>query len=293
MQRITFTNAAGQSITLTNARPYLLTSITGTGAADTDVQMQKAPYQDGQTYIDTLLEPRTIYMEVAILTGNREELFQRRREMVQVFNPKLGPGVLRYEYDGGAKEIEATVELAPVFPAGKENRGSGFQRALITLICPNPFWRDVAKTKAEIAIWRGALEFPLELVEEGLEVGFREPSLIVNIYNPGDVPCGMEIRFKALATVVNPLLFNVNTREELKINKTMTAGEAIIVTTHFGNKRVESWLNGVSTNAFNWLDLSSTFLQLDPGDNLLRYDAEEGLDNLEVDIYYTPQYLGV
>jgi len=103
----------------------------------------------------------------------------------------------------------------------------------------------------------------------------------------------MEIRFKALATVVNPLLFNVNTQEELKINKTMTAGEAIIVTTHFGNKRVESWLNGVSTNAFNWLDLSSNFLQLDPGDNLFRYDADEGLDNLEVDIYYIPQYLGV
>jgi hypothetical protein len=255
--------------------------------------MQKAPYQDGQTYIDTLLEPRTIYMEVAILTGNREELFQRRREMVQVFNPKLGPGVLRYEYDGGAKEIEATVELAPVFPAGKENRGSGFQRALITLICPNPFWRDVATTKAEIAIWRGALEFPLELVEEGLEIGFREPSLIVNVYNAGDVACGMKIQFKALATVENPSLFNVNAREQFKINKTMSAGEIITVTTHFQNKRVELNQNGVVSNAFNWIDLSSTFMQLEPGDNLLRYDADDGLDNLEVSIWHTPQYLGV
>ena len=195
-----------------------------------------------------------------------------------------------YENGSVRKKIECVPELAPSFPS---NMQENYQQFLITLLCPNPFWQDVERTKAEIAIWRGALEFPLELMEEGIELGFREPSLIVNIYNPGDVPCGMEIRFKALATVVNPSLFNVNTREYLKINKTMTASEVIVVTTHFGGKRVESHLNGVVTNAFNWLDLDSVFLQLDPGDNLLRYDAEEGLDNLEADIYFTPQYLGV
>ena len=157
---------------------------------------------------------------------------------------------------------------------------------------PPPFG-DVAKTKAEVAIWRGAFEFPLEIVTGGIEMGFREPSLIVNIENPGDVACGMEIRFKALATVVNPLLFNVNTREFIKINKTLTAGEVLTVTTHFANKRVETYKNGITSNAFNWIDLDSTFLQLTPGDNLLRYDADDGLDNLEVDIYYNPQYVGV
>jgi len=36
-----------------------------------------------------------------------------------------------------------------------------------------------------------------------------------------------------------------------KINKTMTAREVIVVTTHFGNKRVESHLNGVVSNCFH------------------------------------------
>jgi hypothetical protein len=44
---------------------------------------------------------------------------------------------------------------------------------------------------------------------------------------------------------------------------------------------------------FNYIDLQTTFLQLDIGDNLLRYDAESGLDNLEVAIYFTPKYVGV
>ena len=42
----------------------------------------------------------------------------------------------------------------------------------------------------------------------------------------------------------------------------------------------------------NYIDLESDFFQLAPGDNLLRYDAENGLDNLECAIYYTPKYVG-
>ena len=45
--------------------------------------------------------------------------------------------------------------------------------------------------------------------------------------------------------------------------------------------------------AFNYIDYESTFLQLDIGDNLFRYDADEGIDNLEVNIYHTSQHLGV
>ena len=73
----------------------------------------------------------------------------------------------------------------------------------------------------------------------------------------------------------------------------MSAGEIITINTAFGEKRVESCLNGITTNAFNYIDFNSTFLQLDIGDNLFRYNADLNIDNLEVSIYYMPQYLGV
>ena len=41
------------------------------------------------------------------------------------------------------------------------------------------------------------------------------------------------------------------------------------------------------------IDLDSTFLKLEVGDNLFRYDAEENINNLEVNIYYNPNYLEV
>lgn len=61
----------------------------------------------------------------------------------------------------------------------------------------------------------------------------------------------------------------------------------------FGNKKVTSKKNGEETNIINKLDIDSTFLQLDPGEenNVYRYDAEENLINLEVTILYNPLYL--
>jgi len=228
-------------------------------------------------------------IEGKIMDSNRENRQAYRNKLLSVFNPKLD-GKLIIDLGSAQRQIDCIVEQAPYFSSKAERNYQDFS---ISLLAPNPYWQDINAIKSEIAIWRGVLEFPLELLEEGIEMGYREPSLIVNIFNKGDVPCGMKIQFKALATVVNPSLFNVNNREYFKINKTMEAGEVITVTTHFQNKRVELNKNGVVSNAFNWIDLNSTFMQLEPGDNLLRYDADDGIDNLEVSIWYTPQYLGV
>ena len=68
-------------------------------------------------------------------------------------------------------------------------------------------------------------------------MGYREPSLIVNVFNNGDVSTGMKIQFKALATVINPSLTNVNTGEYIKINKVLESGEILTVNTGFQNKK--------------------------------------------------------
>jgi len=285
MPKLTYTNEQG-SIVLGDSPPLLVTKMDGLGGVQNTIYRHKSPTQDGTTATGRALGERELVIEGVILDPDKD---MYRRALLKAFNPKLS-GTLRYERGQVVKEIDCIPELAPAFPS---DYSKTYQLFLITLLCPNPFWREVSASKSEIAIWRGALEFPLELAEEGIEIGFREPSLIVNVYNAGDVPCGIKIQFKALATVENPSLFNVNTREQFKINKTMSAGEIITVTTHFQNKRVELNQNGVVSNAFNWIDLGSTFMQLDPGDNLLRYDADDGLDNLEVSIWHTPQYLGV
>ena len=289
MRKLKYINSNNKSIQLGNAAPFLVNTVDGLGSPKNEIYTQKSPYQDGVTATHSSLESRNIVLEGKIIDSNRANRQIYRNTLLSVFNPKLN-GKLIIDFGDTQRQIDCKVEQAPYFSSNSEQN---FQDFSISLLAPNPYWQDINTTKEEVAIWRGSFEFPLELVEEGIEMGYREPSLIVNVYNAGDVACGMKIQFKGLATVVNPSLFNVNNREYFKINKTMEAGEVITVTTHFQNKRVELNKNGVVSNAFNWIDFQSTFLQLDPGDNLLRYDADDGIDNLEVSICFNPQYLGV
>lgn len=288
MTKIIYINSNGDSIEFSNTSPFLLQKKGGLGAVKNNLFTSKSQGQDGQTVTGKNLDSREITIQGSILADSRSQLEDLRRLLVTTLNPKLS-GTLKYINESFEKIINCEIESAPVF--GDETPLT--QPFDVTILCTNPFWLDITESKEEIALWKGDFGFPLEIVDTGIELGHREPSLIVTVNNPGDVLCGMRIVFTALATVVNPSLFNVNTREYIKTNKIMQAGEVITITTHFANKRIESYLNGVISNVFNYIDLNSTFMQLDVGDNLFRYDADTGLDNLNACIYYIPQYLGV
>ncbi len=289
MEKIIFTNSMGQSITLGNSAPYVLQKIEGTGGVKTTLLTSKAPGQNGKSYHGTLLEERTLPITGAIVGSSVEDTYKKRQILNSIFNPTLD-GTLTYINNAGTHTINCKVDSPPNF----KDKVSVIQQFLVQLYCPDPFWEDLQEDKNEIANWVGDFEFDLEIPEEGIEMEHRESSLIVNVNNSGDVECGMRIEFTALATVVSPSLFDVYTRKFVKVKRTLQAGDKLVINTSFANKRVELIKsNGTTQNVFNWIDLQSDFLQLRVGDNLLRYDSEQGIDNLDVAIYHKPLYLGV
>jgi hypothetical protein len=282
-----YANSLGAELVLTNSAPFLLQKFSENGKVN--IYNSKGVSQNGKTYIGNTLDISDKTMEIAVIANSEAELISYKNKINKVFNPALGEGWLIYEDDVKVIKTKCIVTSLPYF--SPINIISN--KCLISLTANNPFWTDILEFKEEIALWKGDFEFELELVEDGIEMGHREPSLIVNVNNGGDVGCGMRVEFKALASLTNPSILNIDTQEFIKINKSMVAGETISLSTYFGNKKVESILNGVTTNAFNYIDFQSTFLQLNVGDNLFRYDSDTGIDNLEVSIYYQPQYLGV
>ena len=75
----------------------------------------------------------------------------------------------------------------------------------------------------------------------------------------------------------------------------MSAGESITVQTGT-DKSVTRNYRGVTEDYIGKIDIPSRgnkFLELDPGDNLFRYAADEGEDMLEVRIYFCNKYQGV
>ncbi|MGG1534507.1 phage tail family protein [Brevibacillus agri] len=282
MRKLTFTNARGESVTLGNSAPFLVTKLEGAGPAT--IQSQKSPYQDGVTYLESLMEPRHLTLEGAILAKTGDAIFANRRTLSGVFNPKLGPGTLRYEYDGGVKEIQAVADGAVVFP---DRSGMPTQRFLINLLCPQPFWLDTFTTGKEMSYLAGGLSFPLRLGTNFSNRGFQ-----MNFRNEGDV--STPIRFKFFGPAINPTVTNVTTGEFIRVKRELLEGDYLEVDTSFGNKRVEIVReDGSRENAFHYIDLASTFFSLVPGANKLEYSSSDDSTRAKVQITYRNRYVGI
>ncbi|MEA0563484.1 phage tail family protein [Lysinibacillus irui] len=285
IEKVTFTNSRGQSIELSNRRPFLLQSVEGKADVGADIQTQKAPYQDGSSYIDSLLQPRSIALNVSILAYSQEGLIQQRQLLASIFNPKLGPGKLIYSKGNVQREIKAVVENVPVFAVGSENNGMRFQRTIINLLCPSPFWEDINsenyKLEDFVSNFRFLFHFPVRFATRG-----DSKSLI----NKGDVPTPIKVEFRG--PVTNPRITNLTTGEFIKVNREIPTGYKLILDTSFGNKRVEIvGPDGIVQNAFHYIDLASTFFSLDVGENRFSFITDSG--SPEVYVEYQHRYLSV
>ena len=117
-------------------------------------------------------------------------------------------------------------------------------------------------------------------------------TLIGNVVNPSAVPMGLTVTFRASGTVTNPSLYDVNRQELMQVSTTMHAGDQIVITTGDGNKRVKLISGGVTSNINNLMTYPPHWLQAQQGDNLYRYNADDGIDSLSVSILSTQAYWG-
>jgi hypothetical protein len=281
---LTYTNGGGEILTIRQARPFFLTKIDGTGRVRQSVNTFQAPEQDGAFFISSSLDMRNITIEGSVLANTPDEAYDLRAQLLRQFTPKQ-QGVLTFR----GKQIPCVVEEAALTASSRERAPNFF----ISLLCPSPFFETPDEERVELAAWEPQFHFLLEIPAAGIEFGSRQPSQIITVDNIGDVACGCRIVFKALGTVSNPEILNVDTGAYIRIVKTMTAGEEIRVYTHFAGKRITNLAGLTETSAFHLLDTGSVFLQLAAGRNVLRYDAAVNMDLLEVSIFFRPLFLGV
>jgi hypothetical protein len=289
MEKVTFINARGEAITFSDSPPFIITSLNGTGEIPTDIHTQKAPFQDGVSYIDSSLQGRPLDIKCEISATTPEELFELRRRISKVFNSKLGEGTLLYEYYGEVKQINAIVEKPPSFPDGSGSKGLVYQITSISLFCPNPYWTDTTDTKKSLAAYKESLTLPFELpATMGIE---GDSTLIIN---QGDVDTPFEIEFYGPS--VRPKIINQSTGEMIEINRTLNSGDILYINTSPGhNKKVEiKRSDGSIENAFNWINIfNSSLFKLIPGDNILKYQADTGTEDAVVNISFKNLYVGV
>ncbi|MGJ9383240.1 phage distal tail protein [Salipaludibacillus sp. CF4.18] len=284
MEKLTFTNNRGQAIEFSHKPPFLLQFIDGMGGSETNIQTQKSPYQDGETFIDTMLEGKALDIRVAIM-GN---ITEKRSYMLNVLNPKLGEGVLRYENDDVIRDLKCVVDQTPSFPSGNDNRSVDFQQAFFSIYASNPYWQSIEKITKPLAAFIPKFSFPFSF-----PVKFGERGSEATLYNDGHVPCPIEIEFNGPAT--NPIVTSLTTGEFIRVKRELFEGDKLIINTAFGNERkvVTVDQNGNEKSEWGYIDIwESTFLQLDVGENVISYNATAGGTAL-VNISFKKLYTGV
>lgn len=263
------------------------------GAVESTHHSFKYVNQIGVYVTGTSLETRSVTIQGWVIAENESLMTIRKTTLNRFFNPQQAVDlfykdyVLRFLPNTSIRYSTVIAENNEVICKFK-----------VEGYCPDPLFSEQVESKVAAASTQAMFHFPLIISETpnppgGIIFGLRQPSLIVTVTNNGAVDVGMKIVFRASGTLTNPSLIEVNTQKFFKVNKTMVAGEEITIDTIIGEKKIEGYLNGITSNYFKYRDLDSEWLQLKVGDNLFRYDADQNVGNLEVYIYYNNKYLEV
>lgn len=280
-----FTNAKNQTVELFD-NPYRLMRVEGLGETESSVQTQRAPYQDGVIYLDSVLNDKSIEIELKITGEHQQDLNAKRRSLASVFNPKLGVGKLRYISDDDIKEIDVVADAVPFFPDGQRNRKPTFQRSLVYLRALNPYWRDPQEVSRALRAYEGKFTFPFTF-----PVQFGVEGDVTTLQNDGDTSTPVIISIQG--PIRRPMIENRTTGKHITINTTLTPEEVLYIDTSKQHKRVEIYRGNQVIRAMGYLDHNSDFWELEVGKNEIRYRADEGLAEAIAAISWHNQYVGI
>lgn len=269
----------------------LLSHIEGLGHPGATSQKTQGVSQDGEDAEDALLDPRNIKLDVTIRAKNREKLYELRRRIFRIINPKTfnkstgkrGELLLYYINDYKKYRIYARVEDNVDF----NQRFMNHDRATISFICVDPYWLDEKGVDIDIKSVKGGLKFPLVLSSH-----FALVSYFKEITNEGDVEIPVQIEYTGPAK--NPIIANETTGEFIKINMEISEKEKIVINTAEGKETVNLITPHETKDVYNYIDLNSTFFKLIVGKNTIKYssDAETSKDSVKI-IDYSNKYVGV
>lgn len=271
-----------------NDAPFFLLSLEGVYSVSNNVVTSENTMTDGSTYQGSTTKQRNI-----VITAFIDNDYQKRRDLLyKCFKPK-STGTFTYIEDDETRTIDYKVENLDIDETGV------IRNVSVSLICPDPFFKDLEDVIVSMAGWKACFEWPHEFKAEKEPFGERIAEIIKTVNNESAADnIGIEILMEASGAVVNPALYHVEENEFIKVGTqehplSLSAGEVVKITTGTNDKNVYLISNGKTTKINEYLDEESEFIQLVSGTNTFKYDADSGINYLNVTISYRFRYLGV
>lgn len=297
MERVIYRNTIGGEIDFSEGTPFSLQHKSGFDSVDNISHSQAIYGMDGEMFISHRLSVRNLTLSGFLIGQSKEDYLKTRRRMISVFNPKTA-GTIIYMNEVGEYHIDVIPEFLPRFNEDTLKdiaRADGFT---VTLKALDPYWKSPTATNEQLVTYSGGLTFPLRLPTIfGNHDSDAKSRIIVN---EGDSPTPIEVTFEGPAT--SPIrIENETTGDFIEVAQDLLEGEKLWICTEFGRKRVEKILaDGTRKNAFHYIYIdptginpSSTFFELQPGNNLLTYNTGAEYEKAPVSVKFKNRYVGI
>jgi len=279
-RKFIYQNSKGEEIFFALESNFILNSITGISSNAVDISSSESIGQVGSTINYKHVKEKNITINGAI----KKDTEINRNKLLDIILP-ADNSKLFCLIDDQKYYIEVTPSTTPII--GNLDIGAKFQ---FTLNCPYPFWQESKINLTTLNGTQPRFRFPMSFTGTW-QVGTSIESEFINVRNKGNQRIGMEVTLKADSLCSGFKIQNVKTLEYIYLDYEMQAGEEIAITTGYNNKRIISDLNG---NIIRYLDLiNSTFLQLEPGDNIFKFTADSNEQGVQVDVNYSTVKVGL
>lgn len=260
-----------------------LTSIDGAAAPEYELFTEKSATDDGDTVTGKRVAARDLELEAAVMNTDRNQILRDRAK--RFFNPKYNYKIY-LTYMGTTHWVAA--ELA-AFKAPNDQIDQP-QTWSAYFLAANPYWQSVDDFGQDIAAITPRWGFPyMDHPTYGVLVDVANFTRSVIFDYDGDVPAYPTIILTADDAVTNPKI--IKDDAFVRLIDELVKGDRVEIDTNPRHIRITK--NGVNVLAKTDRASKFTALQMTPGTNTVRYEADYGDNNLHVVIRYNKQYLGV
>lgn len=259
---------------------YYITGVQGLTPPATTINTAKAGIIDGTFFNSASVEERNIVITL-VLNGDIEA---NRQKLYRIF-PRKTPCTIFFKNENRDVKIQGYVETIESDLFVKR------EQVQISIICPRPYFEDLAVIYAELSKSLALFEFPFSIeVSEPIPISEITDYPLCEIVNSGDAECGCVIDIDVHAAIQGLKIMNMQTEQFFFLDTAFVNHDRIRINTNSGQMGVRMERGGSSYNILNTVGENSTWLRLVPGLNRFTYTIDDG-DTGDVDISFTATLL--
>lgn len=271
-----YVNENGDSVTFDYAGGYLINKPTGIDTVTVSLSQAKGINQTGATIQSKNVQPRPVNIN-GRLAGDGQAA--NKEKLLSVIRPDISGKLYADDY-----YLNVWPTATPNIEA--KQWGAQFQ---FSLLAAYPYWCKDDSASVALAGIEPLFKFPWN-ISRPYRFGRLKLEQFMNVPNRGQVPVPFTATFAASGDVENPKITNAATGKFLIVNKSLVSGERLAVQITHDRTYVTSSVDGDCRGA---LSLKSNLFQLEVGDNVLKPEAKSGLENLQVNIDFATEIVGI